>query len=87
MIQIRLWAYKIAPILGEVTSSQFKAIAICENTAQLLAKMYKGKTDCSSCGCVQYSDTVIVESLSQEDETLILNTYPFVTIRKPITFN
>ena len=87
MITLRLFAYMIAPINGEVGVQQFRAIDICENIAQLLAKQFKGKTDCSSCGCVQYSDTVILDTLSKEDEEFITNTYSFVKVRRPVFGN
>lgn len=87
MIQLRLWAYKIATIEGEINNNHFKAIEICENTAQLLAKQFNGRADCSTCGCVQYSDTVILDKLSEQDEELIKKCYSFVTVRRPFIFN
>jgi len=86
MIQIRLWAHKIEPIIEKVENKHFNAIAICENTAQLIAKMFNGKCDCSSCGCVQYSDTVNFNTLSEDDEKFILSAYPFTTVRKPTNY-
>ena len=87
MVTLRLFAYMILPITNGVTSNHFKAIDICENTAQLLAKQFNGKTDCSSCGTLQYSDTVILDKLSKEDEQFIINTYPFVKVRRPLFGN
>lgn len=88
MITIRLWAHKIAPIVDDVKAEHFRAIEICENTANLLANMFGGKTDCSSCGVVQYSDTVILPSLTEDQKSFITSTYPFVSIievtKKPI---
>ncbi len=85
MVTIRLWAFKVAPINdGAVGTDQFRAIDICQNTAVLLANMFKGKSDSSFCGVVQYSDSVILDRLSEKDEQFILNTYPFVTVRRPL---
>lgn len=88
MITLRLFAYLISPIDEKgVGIKQFRAMDICENTAQLLAKQFKGNIDCSSCGCVQYSDTILLDSLSKEDEEFITNTYPFVKVRRPLLGN
>lgn len=83
MTTLRIFAYMISPI-GEngVTASQFQAIDIAHNTAELLAKLYNGKTDCSSCGCVQYSDTLTFDNLSEESLKVILTAYPFIRHRK-----
>jgi hypothetical protein len=60
MTTLRVFAYMIAPITDKgVTNQHFQAIQIANDTAQQVAKMYGGRTDCSSCGNVQYSDTVI----------------------------
>lgn len=79
---IRLFAHKIAA--ANNINNAFKAIEICENTANLLANMFGGKTDCSSCGVVQYSDIVIVPSLTEEQKQFITTTYPFVSIRESL---
>jgi len=49
--------------------------------------MFQGKTDCSSCGVMQYDDTIILPKLSQEDEDFIKSTYPFVSVRRPLFGN
>jgi len=87
MVTLKLFAYMIAPINNVVEINHFKAIDICENTAQLLAKQFGGKTDCSSCGIVQYSDTVILDKLSEKDEEFITTAYPFVKVRRPLFGN
>lgn len=87
MVTLRLFAHMILPITNEVENNHFRAIEICENTAQLLAKQFNGKIDCSSSGCVQYSDTVILNTLSEKDEQFIISTYPFVKVRRPLFGN
>lgn len=86
MITIRLYAHKILPVKNEVTQNHFRAIGICDTTATLLADMFKGKADCSSCGVVQYSDTVYIEELSEIDEEFITKAFPFVCIYRPLVF-
>ena len=86
MITLRLFAFMILPITDAVENNHFKAIEICDVTAELLAKQFNGKVDCSSCGVVQYNDTVILDELSEKDEAFITSTYPFVKVRRPLKY-
>jgi hypothetical protein len=83
MITLRLWAHKIAPMTDSVKPEHFMAIEICNNTATLLAKLFNGKADCSSCGVVQHLDTVTFPALSKEQGKFITANFPFVSIYRP----
>jgi len=78
MRTFRLLAYKLDDSKGTDMKKAFHAIDIVENIAQYLAKLYNGKTDCSSCGCVQYSDTLIID-VSEPHARLIEKEYLFIS--------
>lgn len=79
-ITLRVYAHKIAPFKNDskVTTQHFEAIYIADKTAHMIAEMCGGVADCSSCGSVQYADTVVIKQLSEESLALILTTFPFV---------
>lgn len=79
MITLRLYAHKIAPFKGKVEAIHFKAIDVVDQTANYLANLYNGKTDCSSCGVIQYSDTLYLP-ISVACAKQIEKDYPFISI-------
>lgn len=79
---LKLYAHEIAPIIAgeKIGRKHFMAISACESTAQYLAKLLNGEADCSSCGTVQYSDTVILKNkLSEATINWIKARFPFVS--------
>ena len=85
MITIKIFAYKIAPILPEgVSHLNFKAIGLANDIADTIAEMLGVKATCDSCGVVQYHDTIVVEELAEDVEQMLLASFPFISIRKPL---
>jgi len=78
MTKLRLYAHLIVPIKDKVESVHFKAINVCESTAQYLKRIYDAKTDCSSDGTIQYSDTLYLENVSDACIEGILRDFPFI---------
>ena len=83
MKTLRLYAHMIEPVLGEIKPAHFCAIDVVQHTAEMLATMFKGKHYCSSCGTVQFSDTVEIE-IQDEYLPVILASFPFVKALDPI---
>jgi len=79
-ITLRVYAHLIAPLKKDdpITGQHFQAIDIADKTAHMIAEIYKGFADCSSCGTVQYSDRVVIKQISEKSLDLILTTFPFV---------
>jgi len=77
---VRLYAHLIAPInQGEAVQIQhFKAINMCCNVAESLCRMFNGIGECSSCGIVQYTDTIRFENISDNSMAFILECHPFI---------
>jgi hypothetical protein len=73
----------ILPVTGEIKPAHFCAIDVVQHTAELLASMFKGKHYCSSCGTMQFSDTVEIE-IQDEYLPVILASFPFVKELNPI---
>jgi len=78
MTKLRLYAHLIVPIKDKVESVHFKAINVCDETAEYLKRLYNGTTDCSSCGVIQYSDTLYLENVSDACIEGILRDFPFI---------
>ena len=81
-VTLRLYAYKVIPEelrkQGEVTKYDWMAIDTVERVAQYLAKRFNGRTDCSSCGTVQYSDTLYL-TISNSCVKQIIKDFPFIS--------
>lgn len=82
MYKLKAYSHQIAPIGedGQVTNLQFRAISGTEAVMQYLAKLLGGKTNCSSCGVVQYSDEIILtRELSESTCKWIEKNFPFIS--------